>query len=111
VEIRLLPSAGTAASLTDYVTPRQTEDTEGHTEQHRSDATVGTPGTPGPNSVHSARPNSEFPKRRLHFGLIVTYRSPADSVFRQALLLGKKNRAGFTLPGEIDFGSWVRVTN
>jgi hypothetical protein len=42
-EIKLLAPAGTLASLTYYVTPRQTEATEGHTKQHRSDATVGNP--------------------------------------------------------------------
>jgi hypothetical protein len=42
-ETKLLAPAGTLASLTHYVTPRQTEATERHTKQHRSDATVGNP--------------------------------------------------------------------
>jgi hypothetical protein len=39
--------------------------------------------------------------------------SPDDAVFRQALLLGQKNRAGFTLPGENRFSArgFDAVTN
>jgi hypothetical protein len=94
VEIELLASAaGTVASLTDYVTPRQTEDTKGHTEQHRSGHRREPPEHLGPKSVHSVRPH---PPPRL--GIVII---PLFSGERS--YWGKKNRAGFTLLGQIDF--------